>query len=63
MARRGAESTTPRHCRRRWEELVDFDLINASETRLAVGAVNVRTGNSIYFDNYRSRDPCSGRST
>jgi NTE family protein len=33
------------------EELVDFDRINHRETRLSVGAVNVRTGNSIYFDN------------
>ena len=33
------------------ESLVDFDLINAQETRLSVGAVNVRTGNFVYFDN------------
>jgi NTE family protein len=33
------------------ERLVDFDLINARETRLSVGAVNVRTGNFAYFDN------------
>jgi NTE family protein len=33
------------------EELVDFDRINAAETRLSVGAVNVRTGNFAYFDN------------
>jgi NTE family protein len=32
------------------ERLVDFDLINASKTRLSVGAVNVRTGNFVYFD-------------
>jgi NTE family protein len=32
------------------EELVDFDRINAGETRLSVGAVNVRTGNLTYFD-------------
>jgi NTE family protein len=31
--------------------LVDFDRINAGETRFSVGAVNVRTGNFIYFDN------------
>ncbi|HWA80016.1 MAG TPA: patatin-like phospholipase family protein [Acetobacteraceae bacterium] len=30
--------------------LVDFDLINSGKTRLAVGAVNVRTGNFTYFD-------------
>ncbi|MDM0010910.1 patatin-like phospholipase family protein [Variovorax sp. J22P168] len=33
------------------ERLVDFDRINAREVRLSVGAVNVRTGNSVYFDN------------
>src|SRR6478735_2016750 len=30
------------------ERLVDFDRINRREMRLSVGAVNVRTGNSIY---------------
>ena len=33
------------------ERLVDFDLINSRKVRLSVGAVNVRTGNSVYFDN------------
>ena len=33
------------------ERLVDFDRINGREMRLSVGAVNVRSGNSIYFDN------------
>ena len=33
------------------ERLVDFDLINSGKTRFSVGAVNVRTGNFIYFDN------------
>jgi NTE family protein len=33
------------------ERLVDFDLINAGRTRFSVGAVNVRTGNFVYFDN------------
>jgi len=33
------------------EKLVDFDRINARETRLSVGAVNIRTGNFVYFDN------------
>lgn len=36
-------------------ELADFDLINRAEVRLSVGAVNVRTGNSVYFDNTRMR--------
>ncbi|HEY1431275.1 MAG TPA: patatin-like phospholipase family protein [Stellaceae bacterium] len=33
------------------ERLVDFDLINADAMRFSVGAVNVRTGNFVYFDN------------
>ena len=35
------------------ERLVDFDRINAAkkDIRLSVGAVNVKTGNSVYFDN------------
>jgi len=33
------------------EEMVDFDLINSGKTRISLGAVNVRTGQSIYFDN------------
>ena len=33
------------------ESLVDFDRINAGETRFSVGATNVRTGNFAYFDN------------
>jgi NTE family protein len=33
------------------EELVDFDLINRGEVRLSLGAVNVRTAESVYFDN------------
>jgi NTE family protein len=35
------------------ERLCDFDRINAKETRVSVGAVNVRTGNFAYFDNTR----------
>jgi len=37
------------------ERLVDFDLINECQVRLSVGAVNVRTGNSAYFDNAQIR--------
>jgi NTE family protein len=36
--------------RRTLENLVDFDRINAQEMRLSVGAVNVRSGNFVYFD-------------
>jgi NTE family protein len=34
------------------ERLIDFDLINSKKVRLSVGAVNVVTGNSEYFDNF-----------
>ncbi len=37
------------------EDLVDFDRINARETRLSIGAVNVRTGNFAYFDSAEMR--------
>ena len=33
------------------ESLVDFDRINAKKMRFGVGAVNIKTGNFIYFDN------------
>lgn len=36
-------------------DLVDFDLINSRKTRLSLGAVNLRSGNSVYFDNFSSR--------
>jgi NTE family protein len=32
------------------ERLVDFDRLNAGITRFSAGAVNVRTGNFVYFD-------------
>jgi NTE family protein len=31
--------------------LVDFERINSGETRFSIGAVNVTTGNFLYFDN------------
>ncbi|GAC1607242.1 MAG: patatin-like phospholipase family protein [Ramlibacter sp.] len=37
------------------ETLVDVDRINHRGMRLSVGAVNVRTGNSVYFDNTQQR--------
>ncbi|HTI16073.1 MAG TPA: patatin-like phospholipase family protein [Trinickia sp.] len=37
------------------EALVDFDLINRKGVRLSLGAVNVCSGESVYFDNTRSR--------
>src|SRR6476620_5362126 len=33
------------------ERFVDFDRINAGEMRFSVGAVNVRSGSFVYFDN------------
>jgi NTE family protein len=36
--------------KRTLERLVDFDRLNAGVTRFSVGAVNVRTGNFLYFD-------------
>lgn len=41
--------------RRTLEQHVDFDLINSRRVRLSVGAVNVRSGNSVYFDNHHCR--------
>jgi NTE family protein len=32
-------------------EFVNFDLINSKKIRVSVGAVNVKTGNFVYFDN------------
>lgn len=37
--------------KRTLEELVDFDRINSGEMRISLGAANVRTGASVYFDN------------
>jgi NTE family protein len=37
------------------EQLVDFDLLNSGAVRLSVGAVNVRSGNFIYFDTTEQR--------
>ncbi len=37
------------------ERLVDFDRINAKKERFSVGAVNVKTGNFVYFDNTTHR--------
>ncbi|MBN9540404.1 MAG: patatin-like phospholipase family protein [Reyranella sp.] len=37
------------------EQLIDFDRINAKKERFSVGAVNVKTGNFIYFDNQTHR--------
>lgn len=37
------------------ERLCDFDRINGSDLHISVGAVNVRTGNFVYFDNQQIR--------
>jgi NTE family protein len=39
-----------RELKRTLERLVDFDRLNAGLLRFSVGAVNVRTGNFVYFD-------------
>ncbi len=36
-------------------ELVDFDLLNKGDCRFSVGAVNVTSGNFIFFDNAKHR--------
>jgi NTE family protein len=41
--------------RRTLEQLVDFDLLNSGAVRLSVGAVNVRSGNFVYFDSRHRR--------
>jgi NTE family protein len=41
--------------KRTLEKLADFDLINNGQRRLSVGAVNVRTGNFVYFDSQKQR--------
>jgi len=35
------------------QRLVQFDLVNGKATRLSIGAVEVTSGNSRYFDNYK----------
>ncbi|NLS16352.1 patatin-like phospholipase family protein [Rhizobium sp. P40RR-XXII] len=37
------------------EMLIDFDLLNDGKKRFSVGAVNVRTGNFVYFDTDKVR--------
>ncbi|MGK9169368.1 patatin-like phospholipase family protein [Inquilinus limosus] len=37
------------------ERLVDFDRLNSGEIRVSVGAVNVRSGNFVYFDTAERR--------
>jgi NTE family protein len=37
------------------ERLVDFDRLNSGEMRVSVGAVNVRSGNFVYFDTTERR--------
>ena len=45
--------TTP--LRATLERLVDFDRINSGATRLSVGAVQVQSGNFVYFDSAHQR--------
>jgi len=39
-----------KHLKQTLERLVDFDRLNSGMTRFSAGAVNVRTGNFVYFD-------------
>jgi len=39
-----------RDLKRTLQNLIDFDRLNDGATRLSVGAVNVRSGNFVYFD-------------
>jgi NTE family protein len=41
--------------RKTLEELVDFELIIRHKVRLSLGAVSLRTGQSVYFDNHETR--------
>ena len=58
---RGDELLRDRALRSTLERLVDFDRINAGEMRLSVGAVNVRSGNFVYFDYDHPQDPPRAR--
>ena len=46
-----------KHLKHTLERLVDFDRLNAGMTRFSAGAVNVRTGNFVYFDTEHPHDP------
>jgi NTE family protein len=49
----GAAATSfydTKHLKHTLERLVDFDRLNSGMTRFSAGAVNVRTGNFVYFD-------------
>jgi NTE family protein len=53
----GARTATSFYCssplKETLEDLVDFSLINEQAIRFAVGAVNVLSGNFVYFDNHQ----------
>jgi NTE family protein len=53
----GARTATSFYCssplKQTLEDLVDFSLINEQAIRFAVGAVNVLSGNFVYFDNHQ----------
>jgi NTE family protein len=54
MSFRGAPEATsffdPKPLRDALERIVDFDRINAGTMRFSVGAVNIQSGNFVYFD-------------
>lgn len=45
----------PRELRETLEELVDLDRMNDGSVRVSLGAVNVATGQQVYFDSRRQR--------
>jgi len=57
LSLRGAQTSTAFYdsspLRETLTDLVDFDRLNSKATRYACGAVNVTSGNFIYFDNHR----------
>jgi len=57
LSQRGAQTSTAFYdsepLRHTLHELIDFDRLNSKVTRYACGAVNVTSGNFIYFDNHR----------
>jgi NTE family protein len=44
-----------RPLRKTLEELVDFERINRHDVRLSLGAVTITNGQSVYFDNHKTR--------
>ena len=50
-AREATSFYETKHLKATLERVIDFNRINYGDMRFSVGAVNVRTGNVVYFDN------------